>query len=86
MRYTCLSLFRLYPVHDSDSILLMRSKHYYDNIKAVQDWYMMEHNNWHIIDGSHTRWKVWDESNKLVLSTAQQIQQYLLKMSSGILL
>lgn len=77
------SFFRVYPVHDSDSILLVRSKFYYDNIETVRNWYTKEHDNWHIIEGSYSRWKVWNECKEHALFTAKQIQQYLSRISSG---
>lgn len=61
----------------------MRSKHYYDNIVAVKDWYVKEHDNWHTIDAGGSRWKVWNEADKRVMFTSKQIQQYLSKLSPG---
>lgn len=84
LQITCyLFIVRTYPVHDSDSILLVRSKHYYDNIQDVKNWYLQEHDNWHAINGSYSKWKVWSECNETGLFSANQTQQYLASMSLG---
>lgn len=75
--------FRIHPVHDSDSILLVRSKHYYDNIEVVKNWYINEHDNWHLIEGTHSRWKIWNECKNLALYCTKQIQLYLSRIASG---
>lgn len=77
------AICRLYPVHDSDSILLVRLKHYIDNIELIKSWYEQEHDNWHEIEAVNSRWKVWNECRKLALFSAKQIQQYLSRISSG---
>ena len=76
-------LYRIHPLHDSDSILLVRSNHYQKNLEAVKTWYTNEYDNWHTVDGEASRWLVWDMSRKYALYTAQQIQQYLFQISFG---
>ena len=75
--------YRIYPVHDSDSILLVRANHFQKHVEAVKTWYVSEYDNWHTVDGEASRWLVWDVSRNHALYTAQQIQQYLFQVSSG---
>ena len=77
------SFARDYPVHDSDSILLIQSKHYYENIEEVKNIYLEEYDNWHVINGLYSPWRVWNESKQLALFSAKQIQQYLTNTASG---
>lgn len=74
---------RPYPVHDSDSILLVQSNQYYNSIESVRNWYVQEHDNWHTINGSFSQWKVWNECNTTAQFSAQQTQQYLKRTTSG---
>ena len=78
-----LQLNRVQPLHDSDSILLLKGKCYQKHLESVKQWYK-EYNNWHSINGEASQWQVWDATRKCALLTAQQIQQYLFKISSGV--
>lgn len=70
-------------MHDSPSILLIRSGLYYKNIEAVKSWYTKTHDNWTIINGERNIWHVWCETQSIALLTAVQIQQYLIRVTES---
>ena len=72
-----------YPLHDSPSIMLIRSGHYRKHVEAVRRWYEEQHDNWHVVDGERNKWYVWSKARTVALHTAQQIQQYLLRVTQG---
>ena len=74
---------RTYPLHDSDSILLLKTNNYRKQLEAVKKWYINEYDNWHTVSGEASRWWMWDKTRKYALTSAQQIQQYLSRVSSG---
>ena len=82
MIYLFLS-FRPYLMHDSPSILLVRSGHYHKNVSSVRTWYQEKHDNWTVVDGERNRWHVWHETQSVALHTAKQIQQYLIRITEG---
>ena len=79
-----LSLFREYPVHDSAVILQERSAKYHKHIESVRDWYSNQHHNWFQVNGERSQWWVWQETKKLAVSSARQIQHYLARITSGV--
>ena len=76
---------RLQPLHDSDSILLVRSSHYRKHVGAVREWYNQEHDNWHVVNGEQSQWWVWNKVRGHALHYALQIQQYLTRITAGLL-
>ena len=74
---------RLEPLHDSDSILLVRSSHYRKHVGAVREWYSQEHDNWHVVNGEQSQWWVGNKVRGHALHYALQIQQYLTRITAG---
>ena len=77
---------RAYPLHDSPSIMLIRSGHYRRHVEEVRRWYKEQHDDWHVVDGERNKWCVWSQARTVALHTAQQIQQYLTRVTQGGLL
>ena len=77
------ALKKPYPLHNSSSIMLIRSGHYKKHVKDVRSWYQQQHDNWHMVDGERNKWFVWVHVRDKALHTAQQIQQYLLRVTTG---
>ena len=71
------TLISVYPIHDSPTILLVRSGQYHKHREALQQWYHQQHDNWNTIDGERSQWWVWNEIRCKALHTAVQIQQYI---------
>ena len=78
-----LSLLRTYPVHDSTSILLVRSANYRKHVESVREWYSTQHHNWQQVDGERSRWWVWEKTREVALTSARHIQHYLARITSG---
>jgi adenylate/nucleoside-diphosphate kinase len=74
---------RTYPVHDSTSILLVRSANYRKHVESVREWYSTQHHNWQQVDGERSRWWVWEKTREVALTSARQIQHYLARITSG---
>ena len=49
----------------------------------MRAWYTKEHDNWSSIDGERSQWWVWERVHKKALHSAQQIQQYLARITEG---
>ena len=75
--------FRPYLMHDSPSILLVRSGHYHKNVSSMRTWYQEKYDNWTVVDGERNHWHVWHETQSVALHTAIQIQQYLIRITEG---
>ena len=70
-------------MHDSPSILLVKSGLYYKNVQVIKQWYIETHDNWTNVDGERNVWHVWLETQAIALHTAVQIQQYLIRISES---
>lgn len=93
--YTCMYIFvhchlmsplRTYPVHDSANILLVRSANYRKHVESVREWYSNQHHNWLQVDGERSQWYVWEAVKEKALTSAQHIQHYLARITSGIVM
>ncbi|XP_064400448.1 adenylate kinase 9-like [Halichondria panicea] len=71
------------PLHDSPGILSIRSSHYRKSVVALKRWYSEEHDNYEVVDGSQSVWRVWDMVKGHALRSAQQIQHYLHQVTNG---
>ena len=78
-----LSSVRPYPMHDSPSIILLRSGTYHKHLSSVKEWYSSQYGNWHAVDAERNKWHVWNECNNAALHSALQIQQYLIRTTEG---
>ena len=76
-------MFRIYPLHDSHRVQLIRLSNYQKHIGAVKDWYVNEHDNWYSLDGERSQWFVWEKAKQIALATSQHIQHYLERIGKG---
>ena len=72
-------------MHDSPSILMVRSGSYHKHMAPIKEWYSVQHDNWYTVDGERNIWHVWRDSQKVALNCALQIQHYLLRVIKGAL-
>ena len=72
-----------YPVHDSPSVLMVKSQTYCKHLQPIKKWYSSEHKNWYTLDGQMNQWHVWKECQNIALKSALQIQQYLIRITKG---
>ena len=70
-------------MHDSPSIILVRSGTYHKHLSSVKEWYSSQYDNWHTVDAQRNKWHVWNECNNAALHSAVQIQQYLIRTTEG---
>ena len=76
-------MFRIYPLHDSHRVQLIRLSSYQKHIGAVKEWYVNEHDNWYSLDGERSQWFVWEKAKQIALATSQHIQHYLERIGKG---
>ncbi|XP_030091870.2 adenylate kinase 9 isoform X1 [Serinus canaria] len=72
-----------YPEHDSPQILAIKNSCYKQHIDDIRTYYMKEHQNWCVIDASHSRWRVWKTVLQKVQVVVKQIQIYLERRKEG---
>ncbi|XP_054135764.1 adenylate kinase 9 isoform X2 [Melozone crissalis] len=72
-----------YPEHDSPQILAIKNSCYKQHIDDIRTYYMKEHQNWCVIDASHSKWRVWKTVLQKVQSVVKQIQIYLERRKEG---
>ncbi len=70
-------------MHDSPSILMVRSGSYHKHMTPVKEWYSTQHDNWYTVDGERNVWHVWRDCQNVALNCALQIQHYLLRVIKG---
>ncbi|KAG8123953.1 hypothetical protein E2320_019386, partial [Naja naja] len=66
-----------YPLHDSSHIISLKNSCYRAQTDEIRPFYEEQHQNWYVLDGSHSKWWIW---NKILLETqavTKQIQLYL---------
>ncbi|XP_038656937.1 adenylate kinase 9 [Scyliorhinus canicula] len=74
---------RVYPLHDSSQILTVRNSSYTHEISAIWEYYYLQHQNWHIIYGHHSKWWVWEKVLEIVKASLKQIEIYLERIQNG---
>ncbi|XP_072356094.1 adenylate kinase 9 isoform X2 [Scyliorhinus torazame] len=74
---------RVYPLHDSSQILTVRNSSYTHEISAVWEYYHLQHQNWRIIYGHHSKWWVWEKVLEIVKTSVKQIEIYLERIQNG---
>ncbi|XP_070589434.1 adenylate kinase 9 isoform X2 [Erythrolamprus reginae] len=73
----------LYPLHDSSHIISLKNSCYKAQTEEIKPFYEEQHQNWYVLDGSHSKWWIW---NKILLETqavTKQIQLYLERIRQG---
>jgi hypothetical protein len=70
-------------LHDSAQILQMKLVAFKKNSPAVLDWYNDEHMNVVAVDGSQSKWWVYDRVMEATRAAIVQIQTYLQRIEQG---
>ena len=79
----CLPFSSQGPLHDSKMAHTMRVQAYLHHNAEVQQWYEIQHRNWHTVDGHRSRWKVWESTAQLVTPHLKEIQLYIDQIPQG---
>ncbi|XP_026522287.1 adenylate kinase 9 [Notechis scutatus] len=72
-----------YPLHDSSHIISLKNSCYRAQTDEIRPFYEEQHQNWYVLDGSHSKWWIW---NKILLETqavTKKIQLYLERIRQG---
>ncbi|XP_029398437.1 adenylate kinase 9 [Mus pahari] len=72
-----------YPLHNSSQIIAYKNAKYRKNINEIRQFYQKQHQNWHVIDGFHSKWWVWNEVLKDIQQMNKYIQTYMKKIKEG---
>ena len=80
---SCFLLSMSYPLHNSSQIIAYKNAKYHKNINEIRQFYQKQHQNWHVIDGFHSKWWVWNEVLKDIQQMNKYIQTYMKKIKEG---
>ncbi|XP_053155672.1 adenylate kinase 9 isoform X5 [Hemicordylus capensis] len=72
-----------YPIHDSTSILSIKNSCYRAQTEEIRAYYEDQHENWYVIDGSHSKWWIWNKVLEETQKITKQIQIYLERIRQG---
>ena len=73
----CSSLSLPYPLHNSSQIIAVKNSRYRKNIGEIRQYYEVQHQNWYVIDGFHSKWWIWNEVIKKVKMVNKYMQIYM---------
>ncbi|XP_032071185.1 adenylate kinase 9 [Thamnophis elegans] len=72
-----------YPLHDSSHIISLKNSCYKTQTEEIRPFYEEQHQNWYVLDGSHSKWWIWDKILKDTQAVTKQIQLYLERIRQG---
>ncbi|XP_075801076.1 adenylate kinase 9 [Microtus pennsylvanicus] len=72
-----------YPLHNSTQIIAYKNAKYRKNVSEIRQFYREQHQNWHVIDGFHSKWWVWNEVIKDIQQMNKYIQTYMERIKEG---
>nr|XP_034380594.1 adenylate kinase 9 [Arvicanthis niloticus] len=72
-----------YPLHNSSQIIAYKNAKYRKNVNEIRQFYQKQHQNWHVIDGFHSKWWVWNAVLKDIQQMNKYIQTYMEKIKEG---
>ncbi|XP_063152555.1 adenylate kinase 9 [Candoia aspera] len=72
-----------YPLHDSSHILSIKNSCYRAQTEEIRPYYEEQHQNWYVIDGSHSKWWIWNKIWEETQAVTKQIQLYLERIRQG---
>ncbi|CAH6778255.1 Ak9 [Phodopus roborovskii] len=72
-----------YPLHNSTQIIAYKNAKYRKNVSEIRQFYQEQHQNWHVIDGFHSKWWVWNEVIKDIQQMNKYIQIYMERIKEG---
>ena len=79
----CSSLSLPYPLHNSSQIIAVKNSRYRKNIGEIRQYYEVQHQNWYVIDGFHSKWWIWNEVIKKVKMVNKYMQIYMERIKAG---
>jgi adenylate/nucleoside-diphosphate kinase len=71
------------PLHDSETILQIRYGCYEKHVGDIRKWYMSQHRNYHKVDGTRSKWFMWDEVSTIAKRSVDVIRAYLARIREG---
>ncbi|GAB1295055.1 Nucleoside-diphosphate kinase [Apodemus speciosus] len=83
MESVCNTVGLPYPLHNSSQIIAYKNAKYRKNVNEIRQFYQKQHQNWHVIDGFHSKWWVWNEVLKDIQQMNRYIQTYMEKIKEG---
>ncbi|OWK01285.1 hypothetical protein Celaphus_00018871, partial [Cervus elaphus hippelaphus] len=72
-----------YPLHNSSQIIAVKNSRYHKNIGEIRQYYEVQHQNWYVIDGFHSKWWIWNEVIKKVKMVNKYMQIYMERIKAG---
>ncbi|XP_055390712.1 adenylate kinase 9 [Bubalus kerabau] len=72
-----------YPLHNSSQIIAVKNSRYRKNIGEIRQYYEVQHQNWYVIDGFHSKWWIWNEVIKKVKMVNKYMQIYMERIKAG---
>ncbi|XP_035294322.1 adenylate kinase 9 [Cricetulus griseus] len=72
-----------FPLHNSSQIIAYKNSKYHKNVSEIRQFYQEQHQNWHVINGFHSKWWVWNEVIKDIQQMNKYIQIYMERIKEG---
>ncbi|XP_034265034.1 adenylate kinase 9 isoform X2 [Pantherophis guttatus] len=72
-----------YPLHDSSHIISLKNSCYKAQTEEIRPFYEEQHQNWYVLDGSHSKWWIWNKILQETQAVTKQIQLYLERIRQG---
>ncbi|XP_070306077.1 adenylate kinase 9 isoform X2 [Odocoileus virginianus] len=72
-----------YPLHNSSQIIAVKNSRYHKNIGEIRQYYEVQHQNWYVIDGFHSKWWIWNEVINKVKMVNKYMQIYMERIKAG---
>ena len=74
---------RVLPLHDSHKILSIRLTAWQKEMTGVIEWYQREHDNFHSVDGTMSKWWVGEKSKQIAFESVRATQTYMDRTYQG---
>ncbi|XP_075253347.1 adenylate kinase 9-like [Convolutriloba macropyga] len=71
------------PLHDSHKILSIRLTAWQKEVTGVIEWYQREHDNFHSVDGTMSKWWVGEKSKQIAFESVRATQTYMDRTYQG---
>lgn len=75
--------FRVYPIHDSHTILAIKIACYHRESGPIKDFYRDHYKNLFSIDGEKSKWWVFNEVKEEIQKAISNIQTYIEQITGG---
>uniref|UniRef100_A0ABM5G8U0 Adenylate kinase 9 isoform X3 n=1 Tax=Pogona vitticeps TaxID=103695 RepID=A0ABM5G8U0_9SAUR len=72
-----------YPAHDSSHILSVKNSCYKAQTEEIRPYYEEQHQNWYVVDATHSKWWIWNRVLEDTQAITKQIQTYLERIRQG---